>query len=70
MNGSYNETIERLEGDLREVECELLYLISVLQVDDAAGSSAIRLELARLCVSAASKALRLDAPAELVAIDA
>jgi len=70
MNGSYNEAINRLEGDLRELECELLYLISDLQVDDAAGSSAKRLEFARHCVSAAAKALRLDAPAELVAIDA
>jgi len=66
MNGSYNETIERLEGDLREVECELLYLISDLQVDDAVRSSAKRLEFARHCVSAAAKALRLEAPAELV----
>jgi len=69
MNGSYNETINRLEGDLRQVEIELLYLISDLQVDDAAGSSAQRLEFARHCVSAAAKALRLDSAAELAVVE-
>ena len=69
MNGSYNEAINRLEGDLRELECELLYLISDLQVDDAAGSSAQRLEFARHCVSAAAKALRLDSAAELAVVE-
>jgi hypothetical protein len=70
MNSSYNETINRLEGDLRELECELLYLINDLQVDDAVGSSAERLEFARHCVSAAAKALRLEAPAELADAEA
>ena len=70
MKGSYNEAIDRLEGHLREVECELLYLISDLQVDQMAGSSPERLEFARHCVSAAAKALRPEAPAELASVEA
>ena len=73
MRGSHNETITRLEAILREVECELLYLINDICVDDAAvgaGQPPLRrLEVARHCVSAAERALRVQAAAELVGAD-
>jgi len=67
MRGSHNETIGRLEGILREVECELLYLINDLCVENLAAAADAdplrRLEVARHCVSVAEKALQVEAAA-------
>ena len=70
MVASYFETITRLENILRELECEFLYLINDLQLDN--GETAFspdlpvqRLELARHCLNAAAKALSRDEPALL-----
>lgn len=76
MRDSRNETITRLEGFLREVECELLYLINDICVETTYGRAAEppvrQLEIARHCVSAAVQALRVEEPepAELYAANA
>ena len=71
MVASYFETITRLESILRELECEFLYLINDLQMENGAAAHSPdlpmqRLELARHCLSAAAKALSRDEPAGLV----
>ena len=64
MCGSYNETIVRLEGILRELECEFLYLINDIYVGDKPDATLPlpvgQLELARHCLATAAKALRSD----------